>query len=926
MSASRSDLRRRAPALLTYLFPRRIRQHVRRELRELGDDMNRHGDGSRRSHQLGWELLRTGLGVRFDQLVDRMRGGGPENRRSGPGRGRLPLESTLKDLSYAARMLRRNPAFTLVAVLSLTLGIGANTAIFTVVNATLLRNLPVHAPEQLVALHWVRPADEMIDISTSGWMVPNAAGRSESSSFSYPFYERLRAAGTALDGAFAFAGLSRINVRGDGSSEFAGGQVVSGSYYASLGVAAVLGRLIDAGDDDVAAPPVAVLTHAYWKRRFAGRGDIVGTVVHVNGEPFTIVGVSAAGFQGALQVGSSPDVSVPLQFQAQVMRGSERLARGDFWWLHIMGRMGEGSTLEQVRASVEPLYHNATRRDVDAATDDMIPELTVVAGGKGMTEQRGLMVQPLMALAAVFGLVLLIACANVANLLLARSTARRREIAVRLSLGASRGRLIRQLLTESVLLSFGGAALGLVVAVWFQRLLLGFDDIAAMSLNLDLDLEALTFTLVVAVATGLLFGFAPALRASRVDLVPALKQDEGAPSERPVRGRVLATTMMTAQVAMSLVLLIVAGLFVRTLQNLEHSDHGYNPDNVLLFRVDPTLNQYEQPRMGSFYDRATRELGLLPGVRAVSLAAHAPLSNSVTSTRVRFPEREPAAGESFGVFYNLVGPDFFDVFEIGLLSGRVLSVDDVAGAPMVAVVNETFVRRYSPNDNPIGMRFGLGSGDATEYEVVGVVRDVAYQNLRDRDWEVVHLAYSQHLDATRTMTFALRVAGDPLAIAPRARDLLREIDAHLPVFGMRTQRAQRDTTLSQERQFARMSSLLGAIALVLACIGVYGILSYSVQNRTREIGIRVALGARYRDVVRLVARDLSPIAAGVVVGLGAAMVTTRWLESLLFGLTPMDPVSLASATGLLAAVAMFAAWLPARRASRVDPVVALRNE
>ena len=927
---SSAGSRRRPPAgigLLARAFPRRFRELLGRDLEELCTDMQRGAHADRRA-RLWWDLLRSGFGARLDELADRLGLGA----RGGvaippiPHRRGVPMESLVKDLLYAGRMLRRNPGFTLVAVLSLALGIGANTAIFTVVNAALLRTLPVREPDRLAALHWMTPpSGETVDLSISGWMIRNDAGRSETSSFTYAFYERLTEAETALEVVFAFAALQRVNVRYDGAAELAGGQVVSGSYYAGLGVDPFLGRLIDPADDDPGAAPVAVVTFGYWQRRFGSDREIIGEVIHVNGEPFVVVGVTPPAFQGALQVGFSSDVTLPLAFQASVMGGRDRLARRDLFWLHVMGRMAAGVTYEQVLASVEPLFRNATMEDVEGATQELMPELAVVPGGQGMTERRHLMAKPLMTLAAVVGLVLLIACANLANLLFARSSARQREIAVRLSVGASRGRLIRQLLTESVLLSLMGALLGLVLAIWFRSLLMGFADLADLTLDLTLERRVLGFTFGLAVATGMLFGLAPALRASRVDLTASLKHD-GVPTNRSRAGGVLASTLMSAQVGMSLLLLVVAGLFVRTLQNLQSADTGYTPQNVLLFRVDPTLNQYEPERMRSLYDEATRKLNLIPGVRAATVASHSPLSGRVTSTSIHFPGRAAPEGQNYSVYLNVVGPEFFDVFEIPLLHGRVLSDEDVEGAPPVAVVNERFARRYFPDESPVGKRFILRGESGAQYEVIGVVRDVSYQHLRDRDWEVVHLAYAQHAASLRAMTFGLRVAADPMALAPRAREVLREIDANLPLYDIRTQEAQRDSTLSQERRFARMSSFLGALALLLACIGLYGTLSYSVLRRTREIGVRMALGARHRDVLRLIARELKPVGAGILLGLGVAYVTTRWLDTLLFGLPPMDPVTLIAATSLLAVVAGFAAAIPARRAARVDPVIALRTE
>ncbi len=427
-------------------------------------------------------------------------------------------------------------------------------------------------------------------------------------------------------------------------------------------------------------------------------------------------------------------------------------------------------------------------------------------------------------------------------------------------------------------------------------------------------------------ATGVLFGLAPALRASRVDLTPSLKQDASAAGSAGHRGMLLSKSLMAVQVAMSTLLLVVAGLFVRTLENMERSDGGYSSENVLLMSVNPTLNQYEPEQMVAFYDQALEQLRAIPGVRVATVGSRIPLSGGVTSYGLHLADKPSEDDDGHSTFVNFVGPDFSRSFEIPVLAGRTLRDSDADGSPMVAVVNEHFVAPHFPGESVIGRRFGFDADTNNEYEIVGVVGDVAYQDLRDREWEAVHLSYAQHGASIRRMRFIARVAADPAALALRAQGAIRAIDPDVPVFEVRTHQAQRETIMARERNFAQAPTALGALALLLACVGLYGILSYSVLRRTREIGVRIALGARSGDVLHLVARELLPVLGGIALGLGAAALTTGWLESLLFGLTPLDLASLALATAMLTLVAGIAAWLPARRASRVDPVIALRSE
>jgi predicted permease len=615
---------------------------------------------------------------------------------------------------------------------------------------------------------------------------------------------------------------------------------------------------------------------------------------------------------------------MPLAHQAPLMRGREFLGRADMFWLRILGRAEAGS-LERVTASVAPLFH-AEVMELEGADPETPLELVAVDGSRGMTEQRSEARQPLWVLMAVVGSILLIACTNLGNLLLARSSVRGREIAIRLSLGAGRVRLVRQLLTESLVLALLGGVAGLMLAKVSLAALGNALAASGLPVSLDLDATVLTFTLVTSVLTGLAFGIAPALRASSVDLTPALKQ--GPDRQAPGRAgrRPLSKALLVVQVAISLLVLLTAGLFVRTLQNLYATDGGYQVQGVLLFNLDPALNGYDPEARVRLFDEVAESLGSLPGVSAAAASELVPLGGMMSSRTVHVPDSTAThERERTSVVVNVVSNSFFDTFSIPMRAGRGFGVADGPGAGRVAIVNEAFVREYYPDTNPVGRRLGWAE-DAIDVEIVGVVGDVAYQNLRDGVRPSVHVPYAQAPGGATQMTLAMRVNGDPLSLTAAAREQVRQIDADLPLYDVRTQRAQRDSSLASERIFASLSSMLGLVALGLASIGLYGMLSYSVARRTREIGVRIALGARQGDIGSLVARELLPVGLGIMLGVVLAWGVTRWLDSMLYDLQPMDPLALTAAIGLLAAVAALAAALPAWRASHVDPVKALRFE
>jgi len=852
--------------------------------------------------------------------------------------GGIVMGSLLLDLRYAARMLMKSKGFTAVAVLSLALGIGANTALFSVIDAVLLKTLPVKKPGELVLFNWLG-GPRGLAYGIRGNIRPDpASGLRTSTSFSYLTFERFRDNNQTLSDIFAFASLSQLNVNVDGQPEIAGGQLVSGGYYPGLGVQAILGRTLSTDDDQPGASPVAVVSHRYWQRRFGSDPKVVGKTINVNNVPFTIIGVTPREFFGTLQVGEPADLSIPFSTQPQVTPHESDLNGPWFWWLQIMGRLKRGVTREQAAASFEGVFLEAAQEGWSVAVTRFpprgesqnpaprdVPRLRAASGSQGLTELRNSYSQPLTILMAIVGFVLLIACANVANLLLARSASRQKEIAIRLAIGASRGRLIRQLLTESVLLAILGGAIGVLFAYWGKDVLLTLRPWGGGDLVLDMkiDLRVLGFTMAVSLATGLLFGLAPAVRATAVDLTPALKDN----SRSVTRGSrsLLSKSLIIAQVAMSLVLLIGAGLFVRTLRNLQNVDIGFNRENLLLFNIDPGLNRYERPQMGQLYQRLTDRLEALPGVRTATLSLIPLLSGRGQTRSISIQGRASASDDEDNAKVNTVGEHFFETMEIPILTGRSLNSHDDASGPRVAVVNQTLARKYFGDENPLGRRFGWGPETSGQIEIVGVARDSKYVDLRTATEATVYLPYRQGVP--RFATFIVRTSVDPLTMAGSIRDAVREVDSNLPLFEVTTQSRRADESLTQERLFATLSSFFGLLALLLACIGLYGVMSYGVARRTNEIGIRMAMGATAVRVTRMVMREtMIVVLIGVAIGLGAALAGTRLIASMLFGLMATDPVTIIAAAALMVGVASVAGYLPARRASQVDPMVALRYE
>jgi len=845
-----------------------------------------------------------------------------------------------RNVRLAVRGLLKTPGFTVVVVLTLGLGIGANTAIFSLVNDVLLRELPVKDPHELVLFRNVEGRNgRQSRAGENNGSVDPVTGRNASTSFSLLTFERFRSSGGALSHVFAFAPFNRMTLLIDGQPETNDmGQLVSGDYFAGLGVAAIAGRILTDADDQPSAPPVGVISYRFWERRFNRDPSIIGKTIQVNRIAVTLIGVTPPGFAGAMQIGESVDISLPLaqhgRFQPD--RAGSR-AQPWYWWIRVMGRRAPGVTIEQARASLEPTFQATAREGWlagsgrDDGTAAAMPDMSTLAadpGGQGENDRRRLYGESLRILMALVATLLVVACANVANLLLARGSARRREIAVRLAIGASRARIVRQLLGESVLLAVAGAALGTLFAYWSRGLLLGLRQFngAPAELDLALDGRVLAFTIAVSAGTALLFGLAPALRATRVDLTADIQSGGRLLGTRA--GSRLGQTLMVVQIALSLVLLVGAGLFVQTLRNLEQVAAGFNGHRLALFRIEATPAGYPRAALTLLQSRLQERLEQIPGVRAATFSRVPLLAGTRANRRTTIPGYTPPAGASMNINVNGVAPNFFTAMEIPLLLGRSFTARDDEAAPTVAIVTHALARRFFADRNPVGRRITFGANPnapATEIEIVGVVGDVKYTTLREAEPVTIYLPASQMLDGVAN--YYVRSAGDPAAVGHAIRAAVREIDSTLPVIDLRTQEQQIERRNSQERLFARLASFFGVAALSLACVGLYGLMSHLVWQRTGEIGLRLAVGALPAQVLRMVlGESLALVALGIVFGLGVAYGVRRFVESMLFGLTAADPLTYAVVAGLLIAVTLLASLRPARRAARVDPITALRAE
>ena len=860
-------------------------------------------------------------------------------------RGRF-WEGLLQDLRYGWRMLRKSPVFTLVAVSTLALGIGANTAIFSLIDAVLFRKMPVQDPQNLLVFHWqAREGPKVHSYASFGDCNDQMDGaHAGGCSLPLPFFRDVKATATEFSHVTAYTGGAQLDLSDNGPARMVRGQFVSGDYFGTLGVRAHLGRLFAENDDVPGAPPAVVLHYGLWQTAFGASPSAIGKVVRINGSPFTIIGVAEPRFD-ALSLASRYELWLPLVHHARVVPNwSTSLDAMDSYWLVMIGRVKPGVSPAQAQAGISLRFRNAMLHgDKPVFKSESDPQMTL-GPAQELGGSQGQVRQPLYIMLLCVGVVLMIACANVAGLLLARSATRQREMAVRLALGARRGRLIRQLLTESVMLSALGGALGLLLAVWGARAMMALaaaSDENSPPLSPQLDWRVLAFTAGVSILTGILFGLAPALRGSDVGLTTPLRSGEGLVTGAPFRQRrfTAGSTLVALQMALAIVVLVTAGLLVRTLGNLKKVDPGFDTRNVLLFGVDPRVAGYQGAKITNLYQHLQERLSALPGVLSASYSEAPLLGGMLISTTFRNP-RDPSGPPDNARADNLaVGPGFFRTMGIRLLSGRDFKTADfdvaLAGAgekpgvaPTPAIVNQMFVQKYFPGRDPLGQIFAdepappPGEPKSPGFVIVGTVSNAKYSNLRRAISATFYVP-----NATGATFFELRTATDPNSLIAPVRKIVSSESADLALFRVATQQETINRQMVGERLTAQLSSAFGLLALVLACMGLYGLLAYEVTRRTREIGIRMAIGAQAGDVIRLVlgrtmVLALVGAAAGIVCSLGVA----RALKSALYGVAAGDPVTLFFVLLLLVLVALTACIVPARRAARVDPLVALRYE
>jgi len=839
------------------------------------------------------------------------------------------METLFRDVRYSLRLLLRSPGFSVAAILLLALGIGANTTVFTLTDSVLLRPLPVPHPDQLKLLRWFAGRDVLPD-SLSGYVDMGGEGReANSTSFSYEGFEAMRRAGEDKVQLVGFAELESLNLRIEGSNEIASAQLVSGNFFKAMGVRPAHGRLLAPEDDREDNPAmVAVAGYRFWESGLRGDVEALGRTIHLNGRPFLLVGVAPREFAGTLQVGREPDLYLPLTVQPLLSQEGSLLRKGGAWWVQILGRLRPDTSVESAQAQLDSAFRGIARLGLVAVAERDQPRLALEDGSRGQPEMRQEYVQPLLVLTGMAALILLIACANLASLLLGRAPARRQELAVRAALGAARWRLVRQLLTESLLLGIIGGGLGYLLASWASELavrLLPAPNQAGGGLHVEPDLRTFAFMCLVSLSVGVISGLAPAIKAGRVQLTPDLKA-----GTRPTGGGRLGMggIFVGIQVAVSLVLLFGAGLFIRTLRNLEAVNPGFSTDHVLVFKVEPSLLGFQGQQLVNLYERIASRLESLPGVRSVTFSRNGLLQGSASITRIAAAGKEADPKAAGFTWMLLARSNFLPGMGIPVIRGRGLEWKDEVDARPVAVINESLARRLFGDREAVGQKFvSVGSKDATLVEIVGVARDAHYDYLRDDPPPTFYTPYTRQLDMAGRMTFALRTHGDPMALLPAVRKVVAEEGPEMPLFEACTMAEQADKSILRERQFALLASGFGVAALLLACVGLYGVLSYAVLRRSREIGIRLALGAAPARVLRMVLWQAAlPTVAGCLVGLAAALGTASLVSGMLFGIVAWDPLALGTATVLLLLTALLAASLPAWRAARTDPMQVLRYE
>ena len=829
------------------------------------------------------------------------------------------------DLRFGLRTLRRSPVFTIVAVASLALGIGANTAIFSLLNQVMFRMLPVREPERLVVLH--------TEGQREGW----TSSDNGEAVFSYPMYKDLRDRNQVFDGVIARSS-TQVSLSHGGETEHSSAELISGNFFEVLGVRPALGRLFAAEDDGApGAHPVVVLSYGYWKRSFGANRGVIGQKLNINQHPMIVIGVAPAAFRGVLS-GDTQDVLVPIAMRPVISPIGEatlddRLAR----FLDVFARLKPGVTMERASAAMAVLYHSVSTEELAHLKKTMdqrgrerylAQKLELRPASQGINALRGSWETPLVVLMAMVGLVLLIACANVANLLLARAAGRKKEMAIRLAMGATRWAIARQLLVESLIVALGGGLAGLLVADWTMSGLLGFLPAGETSgwLVTSLDWKTLGFSLALAIVTGFIFGLAPALELGRAQAGVVLKEQAASLASSIGQARV-RQGFIVAQVALSLLLLVGAGLFTRSLFRLMTQDPGFHTENLLRFSLDPALNGYDLGRGMAFYRELQQRLAVLPGVRSVGATNRGPFGNGRRSSNITVEGYKAGDDEDMDASRDGASSDYFHTMGIPVVAGREFTDRDGAGAPKVVVVNEAFQKRFARAGNLLGKHLAFGSGNHLEFrEIVGIVRDFKYGDLREAPEPFIYEPLAQDTQLERA-AFYVRTLRDESVLAPDVRRLLRNMDANLPVFDMRSMTVQIADSIYRDRLVAILASAFGALATLLAAMGLYGVVAFNVTRRTAEMGVRMAVGALPRDVVGLVMREVGwLVAGGSVIGLVVAWQAGRYVQSQLFGVKADDPLVFAGAALALAVVALGAGYIPARRAARIDPIKALRYE
>ena len=916
------------------------------------------------------DFERRGMSPEEARLAAKRAYGGVEQAKQAhrDERSLLWIEQTVQDLRYALRMLAKSPGFAAVAILTLALGIGANTAIFSVIDAVMLRALPAEDPQRLVILSWSSHHEAKLhEHSDYGDCDDN--GHTRDCSFSVPFYEALRSQTKTFSGVTAFAGPLEVGFSGNGPANIARGEYVSGDYFSTVGAKTIVGRPLSPADDAPSASPAIVLDYGYWQRAFGADPSAVGRTVRLNNVDVAIVGVAEPGFT-SLTPGKSQDFFMPLSL-AERVRGEwwkkgDRLTDPASWWVVLAGRLKTGVSIQQAQAEATTLFHAEVLHAAKPIfSEGDAPALRLLPAREALNGESSQIAAMLELIMTAVGFVLLIACANVAGLILARSANRQKELAMRQALGAGRARIVRQLLTESLVLATAGGALGILVAVWgvhaLTRLISSGLD-RPFPFVIAPDWRVLAFTSGVTLATGILCGLAPSFRSTRADLTPSLRENassiSGGASQGGRRARP-GDALVVAQVALSVVVLVGAGLLVRTLHKLQTLDPGFDTQSVLLFGIDPVLAGYKDRQTVELYRQLQERFEALPGVVSASYSENALLSGSWSASygapRRRAPQvecqhRDAPGGAGFLPDDAHSGPCRPRIHACRLCLGR---GDERGGdrggrrlpppvaqrlprkpqtesqpAPVPVLVNQSFARKYLPNQNPVGLQMGKAQGDEPAtgpqpgYLIVGIAGDTKYSRLRRDIMPTMFLPL-----VGNSAHFELRASGDPTALVKQVRAIVAQADNNLPLFDVRTQSQQIEQALYQERLMSRLSSFFACLALILACIGLYGLLSYEVARRTRELGIRMALGAQRRELMRLVVRrGLLLALAGAVVGTGAAMAVTRLMSAMLYNVRPYDPATFAGVCVLLVLVALVACSIPARRAMCIDPMVALRDE